>query len=49
MGIEALIFVRDPWGNLIEFYCERGFKRAEDLPHGPPRGHGIAVDIDKLY
>jgi catechol 2,3-dioxygenase-like lactoylglutathione lyase family enzyme len=49
MGIEALMFVRDPSGNMIEFYCERGFKGAEDLPHGPARGHGTAVDIDKLY
>ena len=43
------MFVRDPSGNVIEFYYERGFKSAEDLPHCPPRGHGTAVDIDKLY
>jgi catechol 2,3-dioxygenase-like lactoylglutathione lyase family enzyme len=48
-GVEALMFVRDPSGNMIEFYCERGFKDAKDLPHGPARGHGTAVDIDKLY
>jgi catechol 2,3-dioxygenase-like lactoylglutathione lyase family enzyme len=48
-GVEALMFVRDPSGNMIEFYCERGFKGAKDLPLGPARGHGTAVDIDKLY
>ncbi len=47
-GVEALIFFRDPSGNLIELYCERGFAAAEDLPHGPPRGHGVAIDVDAL-
>ena len=47
-GVEALMFFRDPSGNLIELYCERGFKGAEDLPHGPPRGHGVTVDVDAL-
>jgi catechol 2,3-dioxygenase-like lactoylglutathione lyase family enzyme len=47
-GIEALMFFRDPSGNLIELYCERGFAGAADLPHGPPRGHGVAVDVDAL-
>ncbi len=47
-GIEALMFFRDPSGNVIELYCERGFKGADQLPKGPPRGHGTAVDIDSL-
>jgi hypothetical protein len=42
------MFVRDPSGNMIEFYCERGFKGADKFPRGPARGHGTAVDIDKL-
>jgi hypothetical protein len=42
------MFFRDPSGNLLELYCEGGFPGAEKLPHGPPRGHGIAVDIDAL-
>jgi catechol 2,3-dioxygenase-like lactoylglutathione lyase family enzyme len=48
-GVETLMFFRDPSGNLIELYCEAGFEGADKLPHGPPRGHGIAVDIEKLY
>ena len=28
MGVEALMFFRDPSGNLIELYCEKGFKGA---------------------
>lgn len=47
-GIEALMFFRDPWGNVIELYCERGFAGADKLPKGPARGHGSAVDITKL-
>ena len=39
----------DPSGNVIELYCDKGFAGAECLPHGPPRGHGTAVDIDALY
>ena len=48
-GIEALMFFRDPSGNVIELFCRRGFVGAEKLPKGPPRGHGIAVDIDALH
>jgi catechol 2,3-dioxygenase-like lactoylglutathione lyase family enzyme len=48
-GVEALMFFRDPSGNLIEIYCERGFDGADQLPRGPARGHGIAIDIDQLY
>ncbi|HUZ72831.1 MAG TPA: VOC family protein [Stellaceae bacterium] len=47
-GVEALMFFRDPSGNVIELYCEAGFKGADALPKGPPRGHGTAVDIDVL-
>jgi catechol 2,3-dioxygenase-like lactoylglutathione lyase family enzyme len=47
-GIEALMFLRDPSGNVIELYCEEGYKGADKLPKGPPRGHGTAVDIDRL-
>ncbi len=47
-GIEALMFFRDPSGNVIELYCEAGFAGADALPKGPPRGHGTAVDIDAL-
>lgn len=47
-GVEALMFFRDPSGNMIELYCEKGFKGADKLPRGPARGHGTAVDIEKL-
>ena len=47
-GIEALMFFRDPSGNVIELYCEKGYPGADQLPKGPPRGHGTAVDIDAL-
>jgi catechol 2,3-dioxygenase-like lactoylglutathione lyase family enzyme len=49
MGVEALMFFRDPSGNLVEVYCEKGFKGAQDLPRGPARGHGRTVDIEQLY
>jgi catechol 2,3-dioxygenase-like lactoylglutathione lyase family enzyme len=47
-GVEALMFFRDPSGNVIELYCRQGYEGAKDLPKGPPRGHGTAVDVDGL-
>jgi catechol 2,3-dioxygenase-like lactoylglutathione lyase family enzyme len=47
-GVEALFFVRDPSGNVIEFFCQSGFEGAKDFPRGPSRGHGTAVDIDAI-
>lgn len=38
MGVEALMFFRDPSNNIIELYCEKGFKGAAELPRGPARG-----------
>jgi hypothetical protein len=49
MGVEALMFFRDPSNNIIELYCEKGFKGAAELPRGPARGHGRAVDIEGIY
>ena len=46
-GVEALMFFRDPSGNVLELFCTHGFKGADKLPKGPPAGHGIAVDIDQ--
>ncbi|HKT16158.1 MAG TPA: VOC family protein [Allosphingosinicella sp.] len=48
VGIEALMFFRDPSGNVWELFCEEGFEGADALPRGPARGHGAAVDIDAL-
>jgi catechol 2,3-dioxygenase-like lactoylglutathione lyase family enzyme len=47
-GKEALMFFRDPSGNLIELYCEEGFPGAVDFPRGPAAGHGVAVDVDAI-
>jgi catechol 2,3-dioxygenase-like lactoylglutathione lyase family enzyme len=47
-GKEALMFCRDPSGNLIEFYCNGPYPGADKFPRGPARGHGTAVDIQKI-
>ena len=47
-GTEALMFFRDPSGNMIELFCVKGFKGADQLPKGPPAGHGIAIDVNEL-
>ena len=47
-GIETLMFFRDPTGNVIELFCPEGYDGAKDLPTGPARGHGAAIDIDSL-
>jgi catechol 2,3-dioxygenase-like lactoylglutathione lyase family enzyme len=47
-GKEALMFFRDPSGNMIELFCVEGYKGADKLPRGPARGHGTAVDIETL-
>jgi len=47
-GVETLMFFRDPSGNVIELFCEGGYEGAADLPRGPARGHGAAIDINAL-
>ncbi|MGE3246476.1 MAG: VOC family protein [Beijerinckiaceae bacterium] len=47
-GVEALMFFRDPSGNMIELFCSGGVPGSQDFPKGPPRGHGTAVDIETL-
>ena len=47
-GVEALMFFRDPSGNVIELFCHEGYADAPNLPRGPARGHGITVDIDAI-
>lgn len=47
-GIETLMFFRDPTGNVIELFCAEGYEGARDLPRGPARGHGVAIDIDAI-
>jgi catechol 2,3-dioxygenase-like lactoylglutathione lyase family enzyme len=46
-GETALIYFRDPSGNLFELYCERGYERIESLPAAPRRG-GPAIDFRAL-
>ena len=46
-GVEALMFFRDPSGNVLELFCKSGID-ATDFPRGPARGHGNAVDIEEL-
>ena len=47
-GVEALMFFRDPSGNVFELYCRNGFPGADTFPRGPAAGHKIAVDIDAI-
>ncbi len=47
-GAEALMFFRDPSGNVFELLCPKGFPNAETFPRGPAAGHGTAVDIDAI-
>ena len=47
-GVEALLFFRDPSGNVIELFCHEGYEDAPTLPRGPARGHGTTVDIDAI-
>jgi catechol 2,3-dioxygenase-like lactoylglutathione lyase family enzyme len=46
-GVEALMYFRDPSGNLYECYCTE-FPGAEAFPRGPAAGHGNAVDVDAI-
>ena len=47
-GAEALMFFRDPSGNVFELYCPKGFPGTESFPRGPAAGHGTAVNIDAI-
>ncbi|MSQ18619.1 MAG: hypothetical protein EXR39_03455 [Betaproteobacteria bacterium] len=48
-GVEALMFFRDPSGNLIELFCKEGVPGADRLPRSGPAGHGKTVDLGKLW
>jgi catechol 2,3-dioxygenase-like lactoylglutathione lyase family enzyme len=43
----ALMYFRDPSGNLFELYCGSGYKEIESLPLAPRRG-GPAIDFRSL-
>ncbi len=48
-GREALMFLRDPSGNLIELFCIEGYPGADALPRSGPAGHGRTVDLQALW
>ncbi len=43
----ALMYFRDPSGNLFELYCDTGYEGMMSLPLGPRRG-GQAIDFRRL-
>ena len=43
----ALIYFRDPSGNLFELYCDRGYEDIDSLPPAPRRG-GPEIDFRRL-
>lgn len=47
-GVEALMYFRDPSGNLLELYCESGVKDADKLPRLPKAGGAFALDLASL-
>jgi catechol 2,3-dioxygenase-like lactoylglutathione lyase family enzyme len=47
-GVEALMYFRDPSGNVFEFYCPEGMPGADTFPRGLAAAHGVAVDIDSI-
>jgi catechol 2,3-dioxygenase-like lactoylglutathione lyase family enzyme len=47
-GIEALMYFRDPSGNLFELYCREGFKDADKLPRAVSAGGDFQPPIASL-
>jgi len=47
-GVEALMYFRDPSGNLLELYCERGAKDADKLPRLVKAGGNLVIDFAAL-
>jgi catechol 2,3-dioxygenase-like lactoylglutathione lyase family enzyme len=47
-GVKALMYFRDPSGNLFEMYCAGGFKDAPNLPRPPKCGGNFSVDFEAL-
>lgn len=45
--LTALIYFRDPSGNLFELYCDTGYENIDSLPPAPRRG-GPPIDFRKL-
>jgi catechol 2,3-dioxygenase-like lactoylglutathione lyase family enzyme len=47
-GVEALMYFRDPSGNLFEFFCTQGFEDADQLPHAKGWGGDFRPPIEDL-
>lgn len=47
--VEALMYFRDPSGNLLEFYCPQGFDGVADLPLGVFGGGTYEPDLFALH
>ncbi len=47
-GKEALMFFKDPSGNLFELFCTEGYAEAPGLPRGGTRGGISVVDLATL-
>jgi catechol 2,3-dioxygenase-like lactoylglutathione lyase family enzyme len=43
----ALLYFRDPSGNLFELYCDTGYEKIASLPPAPRRG-GAPIDFHRL-
>ncbi len=47
-GVEALMYFRDPSGNLLELYCPQGLKDADKLPRLVKAGGKLVIDFAAL-
>lgn len=47
-GVEALMYFRDPSGNMYELYCTKGFKEADKLPRPDSMGGNFRPPIASL-
>jgi catechol 2,3-dioxygenase-like lactoylglutathione lyase family enzyme len=46
---KALMYFRDPSGNLLEIYCSEGLSIAKDLPRGAKQGGNYITDNASLF
>lgn len=47
-GVEAMMYFRDPSGNLFEMYCTDGYEQASDAPRPGPYGGTYAIEFQAL-
>ncbi len=46
--VEALMYFRDPSGNLFELYCKQGFQEVQTIPQEASAGGDYTVDLAAL-